>query len=226
MLRAVVVHVRVRDAVLRADRVALDDLVHVVELVPVLVHLHVAVQRLVLRTTGDRHVQRLRREEGLLVEQVEVVLVRDVRQQLVRQPVQVRHDRDRQMPVLVRRTVRVGPVVGQRAVVVQPVDDRRVVLGRQVQHLDRVQRLHVQDVVAVVQRGLFVVEGREAHSLEVAAIALLLAHHHPHRRPLRDEHRLDHHRHLVHQRDGARDVIQNLHHAHLLPRHRHVLQQL
>ena len=38
-------------------------------------------------------------------------------------------------------------------------------------HLDGLQRLHVQHVVAIVQRRLLVIEGREAHALEVAPIA-------------------------------------------------------
>lgn len=46
------------------------------------------------------------------------------------------------------------------------------------------QGLHVQNVVGVVQGGLLVVEGREAHALEVVPVALLPPHHDPHRAPL------------------------------------------
>ncbi len=51
-------------------------------------------------------------------------------------------------------------------------------------YLDGLERLDVQDVVRVVQRRLLVVEGREAHALEVTAITLLSSHHDPHRSPL------------------------------------------
>mmetsp|Transcript_21507 Transcript_21507/g.56147 ORF Transcript_21507/g.56147 Transcript_21507/m.56147 type:complete len:221 (-) Transcript_21507:773-1435(-) len=70
------VEVRKLDLVLRADLVADDDLVDVVELVPVvLVRVVVAEQRLELRAARDRQIQRLRREETTTVEEVEVVRV-------------------------------------------------------------------------------------------------------------------------------------------------------
>ena len=67
---------RERDAVLRADGRADDDLVDVIELVPVLVVLlDVTEQRLNLGAARDGDVQRLCGVERLEVEQVEVVPV-------------------------------------------------------------------------------------------------------------------------------------------------------
>ena len=61
-------------AVLRPDLVPDDDLVDVVELVPVLlVPVHVAEKGLELGTPRHRDVESLRREEGLLIEEVPVV---------------------------------------------------------------------------------------------------------------------------------------------------------
>lgn len=74
--RAGVVQVRERDPVLGPDLVTNDDLVDIVELVPVLlVAIHVSEERLELRSTRHRHVESLGREERLLVEQVPVVPV-------------------------------------------------------------------------------------------------------------------------------------------------------
>lgn len=64
--------------------------------------------------------------------------------------------------------------------------------------------------LTVVERRLFVIEGREAHALEVPPVPLLAPHHDPHRSPLRDVHRLDDARDLVHEGDGAGDVVQHL----------------
>jgi hypothetical protein len=45
------------------------------------------------------------REEGLEVEEVEVVVVHQVRYQLVPQAIQIRHHRQRQVPLAVRAAV-------------------------------------------------------------------------------------------------------------------------
>ena len=72
-----VVEMREGDAVLRPDLLPDDDLVDVVELVPILIEgVHVAIKRLKLGTTRDGHVERLRRKERLLVEQVGGITVR------------------------------------------------------------------------------------------------------------------------------------------------------
>ena len=82
-MRQVVVEVGERDPVLRPDGLTDDDLVDVVELVPVVVKSSgVLDERLVLGTSRDGDVQSLGREERLEVEQVEVVLVDQVGHQL------------------------------------------------------------------------------------------------------------------------------------------------
>lgn len=70
--------------------------------------------------------------------------------------------------------------------------------------------LHVQHVVSKVEWRLLVVEGREAHPLEVSPVALFSPHHHPHRGPLGDVYGLDHPWDLVDKSDGAGDVVQAL----------------
>ena len=80
--------------------------------------------------------------------------------------------------------------------VIEPIVDRLIVLRIKV-HLDRLERFDIQDVVAVVERGLLIIKRREAHAFEVTTIALLAAHHDPHGAPLRDVDWLDHQRNLV-----------------------------
>lgn len=63
----------------------------------------------------------------------------------------------------------------KRLSVVEPVDDRRIFLVVQLE-LNRLERLRIEDVVAVVERGLLVVERREAHTLKVPSIPLLPSH--------------------------------------------------
>ena len=105
-----------------------NDLINVVEFIPVLVFiLDVSVQRFKLRTSRDRHVQRLGREEAALVKEVEVVLINQIAQQLVRQSVQVRHHRQGESPQSVRRSVNHLSLL-QRLVVVEPVENRVVFL--------------------------------------------------------------------------------------------------
>ena len=222
--RTVVVEVREGDTVLGTQRLADDDLVNVVELVPVLVLVEVAVERLELGSAGDGDVERLGGVERLEVKEIKVVRVREVAQQLRAEAVEVRHDRHRQAPLAVARSVDEARVL-QRLVVVQPLGHRRILVRIEL-HLDGVGRLDVEDVVAVVDDVLLVVERREAHALKVAARTLLATHHDPHGAPLRHVHGLDHERYLVDERDGARDVEQHRDVAHLLPRHRHVLEQL
>ena len=91
--RPVVVEVRERHLVLGAQCGSDYELVDVVEFVPVLIRLvHVPVQWLKLGPARDAHVQSLGGEERLLLEEVEVVLIRQVRQELTGEAVQRRHD--------------------------------------------------------------------------------------------------------------------------------------
>jgi len=229
------VQVRERDLVLGADRrVAHHQLVDVVELVPVVVTpVAVAEQRLELGPPRDRDVERLGRRKRVAVEEVEVVRVDRVRQQLTAQAVERREHVEREAPRPVRGAIddAAAAAAGARVVpqgadpVVEPARDLAV-LGLVELHLDGLERVDVEQVVRVVERGLLVVKRREAHALEVAAVALLAAHHDPHRAPLRDVDRLDHARHLVDKGDRASDVVQGAHVPDLLPGHRHVLQEL
>ena len=75
--------------ILGPDRLTNDDLVDVVELVPVVVlGQGVLDEGLELGSARDGDVERLGGEEGLHVEQVEVVLVHQVGQQLIGHPTQ------------------------------------------------------------------------------------------------------------------------------------------
>mmetsp|Transcript_79856 Transcript_79856/g.222351 ORF Transcript_79856/g.222351 Transcript_79856/m.222351 type:complete len:337 (+) Transcript_79856:6104-7114(+) len=213
------------DTVLRAQLLAHDDLVNVVELVPVLVLVvHVAVKGLELGPPRNRHVQGLRRVERLLLEEVEVVTVHKIGQQLVRQTVEHALLRKAQAPLAVARAVHLFGIE-ERHGVVKPVDDR-LVLGIVETHLDSLKGLHIEHVVAIVKRGLFIIERREAHSLEVAPVALLPPHHDPHRPPLGHVDRLDDLLNFGTERDGATAVVHCLTIPDLRPRYRRVLEEL
>ena len=67
-----------------------------------------------------------------------------------------------------------------------------------------------QQVVCIIQGGLLVIKGREAHALEMPPVTLLTAHHDPHGSPLCHVHRLDDPRDLVHKADGTGDVVEHL----------------
>mmetsp|Transcript_34164 Transcript_34164/g.96254 ORF Transcript_34164/g.96254 Transcript_34164/m.96254 type:complete len:297 (-) Transcript_34164:851-1741(-) len=88
----VVVQEGERDAALGANGVPDDDLVNVVELVPVLVRgIRVAEEGLELGATRNGQVERLGGEERLEVEEVKVVGISEVAQQLAREAVQRGH---------------------------------------------------------------------------------------------------------------------------------------
>jgi hypothetical protein len=75
---------------------------HKNKLVPVLILIiHITVQRLELWTTWNGHVQRLGCVEGLLLEEIEVVLVHEIRKQLVGETVQHTLLRQAEMPLAV-----------------------------------------------------------------------------------------------------------------------------
>ena len=228
------VQVRERDLVLGADGSAHDELVDVVELVPVVVAaVAVAEEGLELGASRNRDVERLGGRKRVAVEEVKVVWVDRVRQQLPSQAVERGEHVQRQAPRPVRWPVDDAPtrstrprVVPQRPdPVVEPARDLAVLVLVEL-HLDGLERVDVEQVVGVVERRLLVVEGREPHALEVPAVALLAAHHDPHRAPLRDVDGLDDARHLVDESDRSRDVVQSSHVPDLLPGHRHILEQL
>jgi len=80
LARSAVVQVGERNLVLCSDVLTNDDLVDIIELIPVIISVFdISVQRLKLGSTRDSHVEGLGREEALLVEQVEVILVSQIR---------------------------------------------------------------------------------------------------------------------------------------------------
>uniref|UniRef100_A0A182WWC5 Uncharacterized protein n=1 Tax=Anopheles quadriannulatus TaxID=34691 RepID=A0A182WWC5_ANOQN len=181
-------------------------------------------ERLKLWPTGDRHVERFSREEAFRIEQVEEIIIHQIGQQLIAQPVQCGHLWQRKVPLPVRRPIHMR-CPNQRPMLVKPIVHTAVFLPVQID-LNRFQRLHVQHVVSVIKWRLLVVKRWEAHSLKVPSIALFTTHHDPHRAPLGNVQRFDHPRNLVHERDRTGNVVQHGNVANLLPRHGHVLQQL
>lgn len=105
-MRHIVVQVRERDPVLRPNRLPDDNLVDVIELIPVLVaHVAVLDQWLELGSSRNSHVQCLGCEEALRIKQVEEVAVHQIGQQLIRQSVERRDLGQCEVPLAVR-----GPV--------------------------------------------------------------------------------------------------------------------
>mmetsp|Transcript_29770 Transcript_29770/g.62394 ORF Transcript_29770/g.62394 Transcript_29770/m.62394 type:complete len:322 (-) Transcript_29770:609-1574(-) len=222
---ATVVKVRERNAILCPNLLPNDDLVDVVELVPVLlINVVIAIQGLELRPTRDCKIQRLGRVERLGIEEVEVVLVGQIAEQLRRQAIEGAHDGHVQPPAPVACAVHKLGVLERAMAVVEPVQDRGVLLLVEL-HLHSFEGLHVQKIVAVVERRLLIIERGEAHSPEVATVTLLTTHHDPHCSPLSNKDWLDDLGHVIHKSNRPSDVVQDVHVAHLLPRHRHVLKQ-
>ena len=108
---------------------------------------------------------------------------------------------------------------------VEPVEDWSIFSFVKL-HLDWFQWLDIFNVLRPRKRGLFVVKGRKSHPLEMPPITLFPSHAHPHRSPLRMEHRLDNPWGFIHHRQASVDMIKHLDLPRRLPRHRHVLQQL
>lgn len=122
-----VVEMRESNLVLGSDDVSDDNLVDIIEFVPVLVEgVHVSVQRLKFGTTRQSNVERFGSEETLLIKQVECVVVRVVAQQLPTDSVQVGHLRKSELEIFVA-----GPIdlrgVNEGLGVVEPFQDSRIV---------------------------------------------------------------------------------------------------
>lgn len=245
----VVVQVGKGDAVLCTHGLPDNDLVDVIELIPVLIpgikmkHVNVRRmapvwgrgydnllkftifdQRLKLGASRNGQIECLSSEEGLEVKQVEVVFVYQVSQQLVGQTVEGGQLRQRQVPAPIRATIDVLRI-GQRLMIIEPVEDWFVLIWIQF-HLDCLKRLHVQHVVCIIQWRLFIIKGRKTHAFEVPSVTFLTTHCDPHGAPLSDVHRFNHPRNLVDKGDGASDVVEYLDIADLFPGHGHVLHQL
>lgn len=107
--RHVVVQIWESDAILCAHRLPNDNLVNVVELIPVIVaEIVVLDQWLELGTTWDGHVKRLRREETLGIEKVEEIIVDEIGEQLICQTVKSCHLRQCQVPFTERGAIDVS----------------------------------------------------------------------------------------------------------------------
>lgn len=79
-MRHIVVQIGKCNSVFSPNRLSDNNLVYVIEFVPVLVaHIVILNKRLEFRSTGNRHVQRFCREKTFRIKQVEEVLVHQVR---------------------------------------------------------------------------------------------------------------------------------------------------
>ena len=67
----------------------------------------------------------------------------------------------------------------QRLVVIEPFIHSTIFLLVQI-HLDWFQRLHIQHVISIIERGLLIIKGWEPHPLEMPSVSLLSSHHDPH----------------------------------------------
>mmetsp|Transcript_39335 Transcript_39335/g.83814 ORF Transcript_39335/g.83814 Transcript_39335/m.83814 type:complete len:530 (-) Transcript_39335:36-1625(-) len=224
LARARVVEEGEGDAVLCSELLTNDDLVDVVELVPILILVvHVAVQRLELGASRNGHVQSLRSVERLLLEEVEVILVHQIGQQLVGETVQHTLLGQSQAPLPVACAVDLLGVEEGNGIV-EPLDDGLIFIRVQL-HLDGLERLDIQDVITIIERRLLIIERREAHSLEVSSVSLLSSHHDPHGTPLGEEDWLDDLLALSAEGDGSTAVVDRAAVPDLLPWDGDVLQQ-
>lgn len=98
--RHVIIQVWKCDSVLRTDWLSDDDFIDIVELVPILVtHALILDQRFELWTTRDCHVESLCCKKAFRIEQIEKVVVNEIRQQLISESIKRRHLRQRQIPL-------------------------------------------------------------------------------------------------------------------------------
>lgn len=121
------------------------------------------------------------------------------------------------MPLSIGRTIDFFTIF-QGLVVIEPVIDCVVLLRIQL-HINRLQRLHLKDVVSIVKRCFFIVEGRKSHSLEMSSISLLSSHHDPHGAPLSSVDGLNYPWNFVNKADSSSYMIENFHCSNLFPWH-------
>jgi len=200
------------------------DFVDVVELVPVFVIvINVAMEGFEFGSSWESNVESLGSEEGLVFEEIEVVTIGKVTEELGSQTEEGGHDRNGELPPAVGDPIdKIG--FGKGLGIVEPFNDSSVFFLIKL-HLDGLERLYVKNVLSVVERGLFVIEGGEAHTFEVATVPLLSTHHDPHRTPLCNIDRLNHSGNEVDEGDGSGDVVDNRHKVDLLPGHWHILEE-
>ena len=109
--------------------------------------------------------------------------------------------------------------------VIKPIIDSIIFLRVQF-HIDRLKRLHLKNVITIVQRYLLIIEGWKSHSFEMPSISFLSSHHYPHSTPLCCVYWLDNFGNFVDEADCARDVVQYFDISDLLPRHGNVFEEL
>ena len=114
----VVVEIGEGDAVLGPYRLADDNFVNIIKLIPVFV-LSVGVldKRLEFGTARDGHIQRFSGEEWFQVEQVEVIIVHQIRQQLISETVECCQLRHGKIPFAVGWTIHMKTVHQRFAIV-------------------------------------------------------------------------------------------------------------
>mmetsp|Transcript_42648 Transcript_42648/g.166461 ORF Transcript_42648/g.166461 Transcript_42648/m.166461 type:complete len:380 (-) Transcript_42648:539-1678(-) len=216
---------RKRDLVFGANLSSNDQLVDIVEFVPVLIpFINVSVQGLELGSPRYGHIKSFCGIESPLVEQVEIVGVKQVGQKLRGKSVQRRHDGQVQMVALERLAVDIFCVC-ERLVIVEPLVNCRVLVLVQI-HPNGFQRIHIHYIVSIVERWLLIVKRRKPYSSKVPPISFLPSHHNPHCSPLSNIHWLDHTGDFIHKGQSAGDVIKHVDEPHLLPWHWHILQKL
>jgi len=78
--------------ILRSDLLTNNDLINIIEFIPIVVFLKIPVKRLELWTTRNSDVQCFSCVERLGIEKIKVILINNVRKQLIRESLQIPHD--------------------------------------------------------------------------------------------------------------------------------------
>lgn len=98
--RHVIIQVWKSDSVFRSHRLSDNNLIDVIELVPIFVALVVILdERLEFWASRNRHIQCFRGEETFRIKQVKEVIVDEISQQLIRKTIKCRHLRQGQVPL-------------------------------------------------------------------------------------------------------------------------------
>lgn len=223
--RSGIIKMRECDSVLCSNRMPHNNFIDIVELIPVFVEVsQIAIQRFEFWTTRDGYVECLGGKERFQVKEIVVVFVKNVREYLICQSMQIGHHVQWQVPFSVWGTVDIFSMF-ERLMIIKPIIDSIILLWVEF-HIDRLKRLHLKNVIAIVQRYLLIIKGRKSHSLEMPSISFLSSHHYPHSTPLCCIDWLDDFRNFVDEADCARDMIQYFDISDLLPRHGNVFEEL
>lgn len=115
--------------VLCSDGVSHDDLVDIVEFIPILIEIaEISVERLELGASGNGHVEGFGGEERFEVEQVVVIFIDNVGEHLIGESVQIGHGVEGKSPFAVGWAVDFFGVL-ECLVVVEPVVDCIILIG-------------------------------------------------------------------------------------------------